>query len=136
MNPLVQSTLLAYSLKMEHWIGNTIAETQAFIKQAASLWSEAEIDALKDHLAVNPTAGDEIPGTGGLRKLRWGRDGMGKRGGARVIYYFYDETAPVFLLGAYAKAKQADLSPSEKTALAKAAAFLKASIKEKKRRLG
>jgi hypothetical protein len=59
---------------------------------------------------------------------------MGKRGGARIIYYFYDETAPVFLMGAYAKADQSDLSPSEKVALTKAVEILKASIKERKRR--
>jgi hypothetical protein len=58
---------------------------------------------------------------------------MGKRGGARVIYYFYDETAPIFLLGAYVKGKQADLSSLEKASLTKAAAFLKASIKKRKR---
>jgi len=88
------------------------------------------VDALKDHLAINPLSGDKIPSTGGLRKLRWGRAGTGKRGGAWDLYYFYDETAPIFLLGANAKSKQADLSPSEKAEPAKAAAFLKASIKE------
>lgn len=119
---------------MEHRIGNTVVETASFIKHAAALWSEPEVDALKDYIAINPMSGDEIPGTGGLRKLRWGRNGTGKRGGARVIYYFYDETAPIFLLGAYAKSKQADLSPVEKAELTKAAAFLKASIKERKRR--
>lgn len=83
---------------MKARIGNTVAETAAFERQAASLWSEPEIEALKYYLAVNPEAGDEITGTGGLRKLRWSRSGMGKRGGARVIYYFYNETAPIYLL--------------------------------------
>lgn len=117
---------------MKYSIGNSLVETASFAKHAAELWSEPEIDELKNYLAFNPVSGDEIPGTGGLRKLRWGRTGIGKRGGARVIYYFYDETAPVFLLGAYAKGKQSDLSPAEKTALTKAAAFLKKSIKEQK----
>lgn len=75
-------------------------------------------------------AGDEIPSTGGLRKLRWGRAGMGKRGGARVIYYFYDDTAPLFLLEVYSKAQQKDLSPSEKKSLSKIAVYLKESIKK------
>lgn len=113
-------------------IGNTLSETASFSKQAASLWSQDELDALKDYLALNPLAGDEIPGTGGVRKIRWTRAGMGKRGGARVIYYFYDETAPVYLLWAYAKGKQEDLSPVEKSAITKVAEVMKAEIKAKK----
>lgn len=119
---------------MEHVIINTIAETGAFIKQATALWSESELDALKDYLSINPFAGDEIPNTGGLRKVRWSRAGMGKRGGARVIYYYYNETAPLFLLAAYAKSKQEDLTVAEKELLTKATEHLKASIKAKKRR--
>lgn len=76
----------------------TLAETDSFTKQAAALWSETEIDAMKDYLSLNPLVGDEIQGTGGVRKMRWARPGMGKRGGARVIYYFYDETAPIYCL--------------------------------------
>jgi len=114
---------------MEKRPGNTIAETESFARRAAALWSESEIDALKHHLAMNPKVGDEIPGTGGLRKLRWGRAGMGKRGGSRVIYYFYDESAPVYLLWAYAKGKQEDLSPIEKAALTKVVEVLKAEIR-------
>lgn len=119
---------------MEACIGNTVAETDSFAKRAAVLWSESELDALKDHLAINPTSGDEIPGTGGLRKVRWSRAGMGKRGGSRVIYYFYDESAPVYLLWAYAKGGQEDLSPTEKAALTKVAEILKTAIKTKKKR--
>jgi len=59
---------------------------------------------------------------------------MGKRGGSRVIYYFYDESAPVYLLWAYAKGKQEELSPTEKATLTKAAEILKSEIKAKKRR--
>lgn len=118
---------------MKHHIGMTVVETSSFSRHAATLWSDFEIEELKLYLAMHPQSGQEIPATGGLRKLRWGRAGIGKQGGARVIYYFYDESAPVFLLGAYGKGRQADLSPSDKAALTKAAAFLKASIKERKR---
>jgi hypothetical protein len=60
-------------------IGNTVIETDSFIKQAAAaLWSSAELDDLKDYVARNPLAGDEMPGTGGLRKLRWSRAGHGE----------------------------------------------------------
>jgi len=55
---------------MRSKIGNTVIETESFMKQAAALWSEAELDELNDYVARNPLAGDEMPGTGGLRKLR------------------------------------------------------------------
>ncbi len=80
--------------------GQALCETEHFIKVASALWSNAELDLLKDFIAFNPEVGDEIPGTGGIRKLRWSRAGMGKRGGARVIYYFYNDRAPICLLHA------------------------------------
>ena len=66
-----------YSYPMKSNIGNAVMETESFIKQAAAVLSTAELDELKDYVARNPLAGDELPGTGGLRKLRWGRAGMG-----------------------------------------------------------
>lgn len=99
----------------------TVAETQAFARAAAKIWSEDEVTALVDHVAHHPEAGDLIPGTGGVRKLRWGRSGSGKRGGARVIYFYYRPDTPLYLLLAYPKAQATDLSPDEKksvTALA------------------
>ena len=66
----------------------TVAETPTFARQADKLFSEDEKRAVIDFLAENPLAGDEVPGTGGVRKLRFGASGRGKRGGARVIYYF------------------------------------------------
>ncbi|WP_234897140.1 addiction module toxin RelE [Sinorhizobium medicae] len=66
----------------------TVAETPLFIKQAAELFTEEERRELIDFLAANPQAGDEIPGAGGVRKLRFAAKGKGKRGGARVIYYW------------------------------------------------
>ncbi len=114
-------------------IGNTVIETESFIKQAAAIWSAAEIDDLKDHVARNPLAGDEIPGTGGLRKLRWGRAGMGKRGGARVIYYYYNETTSLYLFVAYAKAAQENPSPAAMAILARLAEAAKAGIKAKQK---
>ena len=67
-----------YSYPVKSNIGNTVIETESFIRQAAALWSTSELDDLKDFVARNPLAGDEMPGTGGLRKLRWGRAGMGQ----------------------------------------------------------
>jgi putative transcriptional regulator len=68
----------------------TVAETHGFMRAAQKIWSEEELAALVDHLARNPEDGDIIPGTGGVRKLRWGKAGSGKRGGARVIYLLPD----------------------------------------------
>jgi hypothetical protein len=122
-----------YSVTVRSNIGNTVIETESFIKKAAALWSPAELDDLKDYVARNPLAGDEMPGTGGLRKLRWGRAGMGKRGGARVIYYYYNETAHLYLFMAYAKAAQESPSPAAMAILTKLAEAAKAGIKAKRK---
>ncbi len=105
----------------------TVAETHAFMRMAEKIWSEAELAALVDHLARNPEDGDVIPGTGGVRKLRWGKAGSGKRGGARVIYFYYQVDCPLYLLLAYAKAQATDLTPEEKKAVAGFAAIIKQS---------
>jgi len=83
---------------------HTVAETEVFQRYAASIWSEAECVEFITWIAANPLAGDVISGSGGCRKVRWARSGMGKRGGARVIY-FNGEDGRVWLLIAYAKAK-------------------------------
>ena len=105
----------------------TVAETHGFERAASRIWSEAELIALVDHLALNPEDGDIIPGTGGVRKLRWGKAGVGKRGGARVIYFYYHVDCPLYLLLAYAKAQASDLTPDEKKAVAAFAAVIKAA---------
>ena len=97
-----------------------------FARQANAIWSDDERMALIDHIARNPEAGDVIPGTSGVRKLRWGRSGRGKRGGARVIYFYHDVDRPIYLLLAYAKARASDMTPDEKRAVAALAARLKA----------
>jgi hypothetical protein len=61
-----------------------------------------------------------IQGTGGIRKLRWARQGGGKSGGIRVIYYFHSELMPLYLLAAFGKNEKANLSGEEKQLLAKA----------------
>jgi hypothetical protein len=65
----------------------TVAETAPFVRQAAKLWSDEDRIAFVDFIAANPDAGDVIPDTGGLRKVRWTRPGTGKRGGARFVYF-------------------------------------------------
>ena len=100
-----------------HRPGLTVAETSLFQRQAAALWIEEEHDAFVDFIATNPVAGDLVPGTGGLRKIRWGRRGIGKRGGVRVIYFYHDTEMPLYLLSIYAKSDAADLGPDEKRQL-------------------
>jgi hypothetical protein len=83
----------------------TIIETEIFKRYAESIWDDAERHEFIIWLAANPLAGDVIPGSGGLRKVRWSRSGMGKRGGTRVIYYNMLSEGSIWLLIAYTKAK-------------------------------
>lgn len=110
---------------------HTVAETPTFARQADRLFNEEEGQELIDFLATNPMAGDEIPGTGGVRKLRVGALGRGKRGGARVIYFYGGETIPVYALLAYAKSARSDLSPAERRTVSTLAAAIRAAAKER-----
>ena len=90
----------------------TIVETSIFIKYAKQVWGDDERIAFINWIAANPLAGDVIPHSGGCRKVRWSRSGMGKRGGARVVYFNQLEAGKIGLLIVYAKAKFDNL-PSE-----------------------
>ena len=83
----------------------TVIETPIFVRYAAEVWDDEERDAFVDWIARHPDSGDLIPGTGGLRKVRWSRAGMGKQGGARAIYFIRTNQNELVLLLAYAKAK-------------------------------
>ena len=96
---------------------HSVAETPIYLARAEKLMSEAERNAVIDLLAASPDVGDLIPGTGGLRKVRVPLAGRGKRGGARVIYYFYNDSLPVYLLLAYAKNEQDNFSPEQMAVL-------------------
>jgi hypothetical protein len=95
----------------------TVAETPLFIRQAATIWDEGEREAFIGFIATHPDAGDIIPDTGGVRKVRWARGGSGKRGGARVIYFYHDADRPLYLLMAYAKAQRENMTADEKRAV-------------------
>lgn len=110
----------------------TVAETPTFTRQADKLFSEGEKRELIDFLSANPLAGDEIPGTGGVRKVRFAASGRGKRGGARIIYYYLDDTMPLYALLAYAKNAKTDMTPDEKRMVSALVVALKAARKETK----
>jgi hypothetical protein len=96
----------------------SVLELAPYRRRADELLDPDEQDAVVDLIAHDPTCGDLIPGMGGLRKVRVGRGGSGKRGGARVIYYFYNEDYPVVLMALYAKNEKADLTARDRKALA------------------
>jgi hypothetical protein len=114
----------------------TVVEVPPFSARAARIWSEDDKSAFIDFIARNPHAGDDMPGTGGLRKVRWTRPGMGKRGGARVVYFFHDDNAPLFLLTAYAKSDQADLSADGRRAMRRLAQQIRDEISTQRLKRG
>ncbi|MFW9594188.1 MAG: transcriptional regulator [Macromonas sp.] len=83
----------------------TVIETPVFQRMVADVLTEADRQLLIAWIAGNPLVGDVIPGVDGLRKVRWNRAGMGKRGGARVIYFNRLANGEVVLIAIYAKAK-------------------------------
>lgn len=106
----------------------TIAETPEFARCAQKLLAAAERMELVEYLAAHPKAGDLMQGTGGVRKLRWGRGGRGKSGGVRVIYYFHSDLMPLYLLTVFGKNERANLSKAERNELAGLVRMLKASV--------
>jgi hypothetical protein len=94
-------------------------EAPYFTQLLANYLSDEDYRELQRHLARDPEAGDVIQGTGGFRKVRWAdrRRGQGKRGGLRVIYYYFEQDRQLWLLTMYGKDEAADLNPNEKRAL-------------------
>jgi hypothetical protein len=79
----------------------------------AAHWTEEERGASAAYIAERPTAGDVVPESGGIRKVRWGRAGSGKSGGVRVIYFTRTTEGEVVLLTLYAKTKTDNLTGSK-----------------------
>src|SRR5687768_11572797 len=89
-------------------------ETPVFTADVKTLLPDDSYAQLQRELIARPTAGDLIPGTGGLRKTRWRLPGQGKRGGARVIYYLRASHSQILLLVIYGKGTKDDLTADEK----------------------
>ncbi|MHB8845555.1 MAG: type II toxin-antitoxin system RelE/ParE family toxin [Nitrospirota bacterium] len=90
-----------------------IIETPIFTRRVQDILSDDEYRLLQAQLVQRPDAGKIIPGSGGLRKLRWSASGRGKRGGARVIYYWFVSDEVILMLFAFPKNEQADLTPDQ-----------------------
>lgn len=105
---------------------HSVVETPTFIAAARKAGlSEAEREAIVDHIAADPMAGDMIEGGGGVRKVRVPREGKGKSGGYRVITYYMVQDQPVFLLSLLSKSRQANLTDLQKKAVKAAAKGIK-----------
>lgn len=97
----------------------TVVELPEFIKRSEQFLREDERKNIVNYLANHPDAGVVMKGTGGIRKLRWKKEGTGKSGGIRVIYYYYNKQYPLFLLTAFSKTEKVNLTKAERNELAK-----------------
>src|ERR1700738_5196801 len=109
-----------------------VVETPSYLADAERLFSADERLAIVERLATDPTCGVVVPGSGGIRKVRFGFGGRGKSGGARIIYLFSGESLPVFVLAVFAKNEKANLSAAERNALAKMVADMIESYRRQK----
>ena len=109
----------------------TVVETSIFMRQAARLFSEDEKMEVISFLAADPYSGDEIPGTGGVRKLRVPASGRGKRGGARIVYHVLNERMPIYALLVYGKNERSDMSPEQRSAVSALAHAIKTQAKRR-----
>jgi hypothetical protein len=93
----------------------------SYLRAAEAIFTETERSEIISRLAADPECGDLVAGTGGFREIRVGRNGMGRRGGARVIYILRNRNFPIFLVAAYPKNEKENLTKKERNELAKRA---------------
>lgn len=91
----------------------TIAETPTFKNQVDDYFDAQHFDEFKTYIALNPFAGDVMPGSEGVRKLRWAAPGGGKSGGYRILYVFNSDQNTIWLLMIYAKKDRSAIGPKE-----------------------
>jgi len=104
---------MAYSVSVR------FVETSVFSRRLQGLLSDDDYRALQLALVFRPEQGALIPGSGGLRKLRWALRGKGKRGGLRIIYSWYPTEKVIYLVFLYSKNQQEELTPDQLKGLAK-----------------
>ena len=88
-------------------------ETSIFERRLSKILTDDEYRLLQEHLIIDSEAGDEIPHTKGIRKIRWVSKGHGKRGGCRVIYYWFSSRDQIHFLMSYGKNEQDDLTAEQ-----------------------
>ena len=109
------------------WHAIEFIETSLFTRQIKQIATDDELRVLQQELIAQPTKGDLISGTGGLRKVRMATDGQGKSGSARVIY-FLATAEVIYLLLAYAKNEKDSLTAAEKAELKQLTKLLKGEV--------
>lgn len=98
---------------MPYSVGVEFMETTIFTDRVTSLLGEESYRGLQNALIARPDLGVRIPGTGGLRKVRWGAEGRGKRSGVRVIYFWAVSDDLFLMLDIYGKGERSDLTPRQ-----------------------
>ena len=99
--------------------------TTKYERAIRKLIPESVRTEMETTIVADPGRAPVIPGTGGIRKLRWAGSGRGKQGGVRVIYFHRSEPGTIYMLTAYAKADREDLTPADKKALSRLVAKIK-----------
>jgi hypothetical protein len=115
--PVINEVIIDKKYYIEVYLMIEIVRTTVYERSIKKLLSESETEELEASVAGNPEQGVVIPNLKGIRKLRWGRAGQGKRGGLRVVYYCYRRNDVVYMLTAYTKSDREDLKPEEKKLL-------------------
>jgi hypothetical protein len=110
----------------------SVIETDAYLSKAEKIMSVEDMEAVVLMISEGPTTGDVIPGSGGLRKMRIPLQGRGKRGGGRVIYWYYNAGYPAILMWAFAKNEASDLTPSQKKSLVAMSELFKEQLRSVK----
>lgn len=112
---------------------HTVVELPEFVAFAERHLTEKERTAIITHLALDPLAGNILPGTGGLRKFRWAAKGKGKSGGVRVIHYYGGKEIPVFLVTGFAKSEMENIGLAARNMYRKLLPSIVRAYKERKR---
>jgi hypothetical protein len=108
-----------------------VYRSSVFERYAPGLLGAEGTEGFVDFIAANPLAGDVVAGTGGVRKIRWARPGMGKRGGARILYWYHDDDNPIGLLTIYGKGDKDSLTADEKAEFRKLTTSIKQQMAAK-----